>query len=483
MNHPATILIVDDEAAGRETLDALLRAEGYRLIQADGADEALDLARAHLPDVMLLDVMLPETDGFAVCRALRADHALAEIPIILVTALSDRSSRMEGLAAGADDFISKPFDRAELRARIRTITRLNRYRRLINQRAQFEWVVEQADEGYLLLDQLGAIHYANDTARRYLYITPGEALPDRSFVALAAQHYQIEPPIDPAAPLAQLPSHPLLLIRSASDQADACIVQVNFLETTGDPQLHRLARLRDITAQTTEQQMVWSFQAMVRHKLGTAMLQFHGALQAIEQLRLDPGADDTNKLLAIALKGAARLQASIKDIFRYMDSRDILAPEQGSCSLSALPEMAAGFSAAMGIAPVDVRYAGVADPQKVTLAIAQPALELIIGELFANACKFHPRGTPTLELIASTLGPAIQIDVCDDGQVLAPEQLAYVWRPYYQAERHFTGQMPGMGLGLTVVATLLWRIGGACRIYNRAPPPGVGVSLIIPSAS
>lgn len=164
----AIILIVDDDPSGRETLSIMLHAEGYQLIQATDGAEALALARAHVPDLILLDVMLPELDGFEVCRALRADRTLAEIPIILVTALSDRASCLEGLAAGADDFISKPFDRAALRARIRTIVRLNRYRRIQLERARFAHLIEVAPDGILIADADGRIALANPAAVQLL---------------------------------------------------------------------------------------------------------------------------------------------------------------------------------------------------------------------------------------------------------------------------------------------------------------------------
>jgi response regulator RpfG family c-di-GMP phosphodiesterase len=135
MNHTATILIVDDEPSGRETLAALLHTQGYQLAFAASGAEALAQAVALDPDLILLDVMMPDLDGFAVCRQLRAMPAIAEVPIIFLTALDDRASRLRGIEAGADDFVSKPYDRAELRARIRTITRLNRYRQLHHERA------------------------------------------------------------------------------------------------------------------------------------------------------------------------------------------------------------------------------------------------------------------------------------------------------------------------------------------------------------
>jgi signal transduction histidine kinase len=130
------ILIVDDEPAGIATLEAVLDGAGYQLEFAQDGVSALEKARKLLPDLILLDVMMPGMDGYDVCRRIRATPELAEAPIIILTALDDYESRLTGLNAGADDFFSKPVDRQELTARVRTILRLNRYRTLLNQREQ-----------------------------------------------------------------------------------------------------------------------------------------------------------------------------------------------------------------------------------------------------------------------------------------------------------------------------------------------------------
>ncbi len=136
----STVLIVDDEVISRYTVKVLLESENYHLIFAESGKEALEKAQAFMPDVMLLDVMMPEMNGFEVCRHLRTNPRLAELPVVMVTALDDRESRLKGLEVGADDFMSKPFDKAELRARIRTITRLNRYRRLVETEEQLVYL-------------------------------------------------------------------------------------------------------------------------------------------------------------------------------------------------------------------------------------------------------------------------------------------------------------------------------------------------------
>jgi signal transduction histidine kinase len=137
------VLIVDDDPTARETLVAILEGEGYELQQAKDGIQALKLLKNLQPDLILLDVMMPAMDGFEVCRRIRATPPLAEVPIILLTALDDRESLVRGIESGADDFLSKPPDRRELVARVRTITRLNRYRTLMEQRENIRRMAER----------------------------------------------------------------------------------------------------------------------------------------------------------------------------------------------------------------------------------------------------------------------------------------------------------------------------------------------------
>jgi signal transduction histidine kinase len=136
------ILIVDDDPGVRGVLRELLAFEGYQVAAAGDGLEALEKAAGLVPDLILLDVMMPGMDGFEVCRRLRAHPLLGQVPVVMLTALDDSDSRLRGIEAGADDFVSKPFEYVELQARVRTILQLNRYRRLLEERMQRE----QAEE-------------------------------------------------------------------------------------------------------------------------------------------------------------------------------------------------------------------------------------------------------------------------------------------------------------------------------------------------
>jgi putative two-component system response regulator len=122
-----TVLVVDDEEGMRSLLTALLSREGYRVEAAHDGASALAQIASSPPDVILLDVMLPDCTGFEICRRLKREQATRLTPIILVTGLTAREHRIEGMECGADEFLTKPPDRAELLARVRSLARMKRY--------------------------------------------------------------------------------------------------------------------------------------------------------------------------------------------------------------------------------------------------------------------------------------------------------------------------------------------------------------------
>lgn len=126
MRTPPRILIVDDNPTNVKVLQTRLAADGYEIVTAADGEEGLAAARQHTPDLILLDVMMPNLDGFEVCRRLRADAAFPFTPIILVTAMADSKDVVAGLEAGGDEYLTKPVDHAALAARVRSMLRIKR---------------------------------------------------------------------------------------------------------------------------------------------------------------------------------------------------------------------------------------------------------------------------------------------------------------------------------------------------------------------
>ena len=126
MRTPSRILIVDDNPTNVKVLQTRLAAEGYEVLTAADGEEGLAAARQHIPDLILLDVMMPKLDGFEVCRRLRADAAFPFTPIIMVTAMADSKDVIAGLEAGGDEYLTKPVDHGALAARVRSMLRIKR---------------------------------------------------------------------------------------------------------------------------------------------------------------------------------------------------------------------------------------------------------------------------------------------------------------------------------------------------------------------
>ncbi len=118
MSEDRLVLVADDEPALRETAAFILECEGYRVVLASNGEEALAIARRESPRAALIDVNMPKKNGFELCRALRNDPALAGIYVILLTARGQKTDEAEGLAAGADAYLTKPFDDEEILARL-----------------------------------------------------------------------------------------------------------------------------------------------------------------------------------------------------------------------------------------------------------------------------------------------------------------------------------------------------------------------------
>ena len=151
---PAKILIVDDHEDNIELLRARLAARGYRIDTAMDGEQALACVAREAPDLILLDVMMPRIDGFEVVRRLKADRNLPFIPIILQTALDSTEHKVEGLDAGADDYITKPINFAELEARVKSMLRIKALQDALEER---ERELSEANRRLLVMAQTDSL--------------------------------------------------------------------------------------------------------------------------------------------------------------------------------------------------------------------------------------------------------------------------------------------------------------------------------------
>ena len=467
------VLIIDDEPITRASLEALLAGEDYDLHFASSGSEGLDKARALQPDAILLDVMMPGMNGYEVCRRLRAEPDLALTAVIMITALDDRTSRLNGLRAGADEFLSKPYDSVELRARLETIASLGRYRRLLAERTRFEWMVEQSEEGYLILDGIGQISYANPQARTYLNLAADDL--DQSFIEVARRQYRLEPEVVWRQNQDGVRIEgPCFLVMPETETARAFWLQVDELPSSIDGE--RAVLIKDVTNAVTSYQDMRRFQNAIVHKLRTPLIAMHGSLNLLANYGTLMQPQEAADSARAALDGVERLRKEIDDVLQYINAPVLVAYGQTDAAGFAARVSALGNQIGIESLNIYVRpsMAGLGLP------LSAQAIDSIFWELFENAKKFHPNETPDISVVLERTGDRqIRIRVLDDGVTLTPQQIRWALTPYLQGEKHFTGETPGMGLGLPLVATLVWRAGGTVMLSNRDDAPGVVVSILL----
>lgn len=168
------ILIVDDDPQVLSVLEELLSRKDYLTVTADRGKKALDIIEREKIDLVLMDITLPDLDGIWLTRMLRQKHETRLIPIIMITAHTERDFRIKGIQAGADDFITKPLDREEILARIRTSLNLSYYRRELPEKKELETLIGEATDGIVVCSPDWKIEEANKNARESLDLPESE---------------------------------------------------------------------------------------------------------------------------------------------------------------------------------------------------------------------------------------------------------------------------------------------------------------------
>jgi signal transduction histidine kinase len=469
------LAIISDQSVVRN-LKNLLQGTGFKVEMAPNGETGLVMAEELFPDAILVDIDLDD-NALETCRRLRADRLLQGMPILMLCDYDDRDSRALSLSVGVDDFLGKPFDGIELLSRLRTIARLNAKRQMVTDLTRFTWMASHAADGYLLLDKSGIIHYANENAQILLNI------PD-DYLGLPFLHvveYRFNPePKEVWANWVNEPA-PCFLLQPESPTARAAWVMLDALDTPLGAEQHRIVRLKDVTERMSIYQDMRRFHTVVAHKLRTPMSMLVSSMALLKSRFDQLSAEEIKELVHSSIKGVDRMASQVQEILTYIDAP--LALNIGEpVTLEKIPEIVRTICAPLKLSNVVVFLPENLAPT--VIALTYDALEIILYELLLNARKFHPEKNPTVEVSVGQVEPDyIRIRVADNGQTLSTEQLSWAWLPYVQGEKDFTGELPGMGLGFPMVATLTWKAGGELYLRNQREGAGVVVELKIPLES
>lgn len=513
------ILVIDDASSDRHSLIDILTRRGYDVRAMLPAHVSARVVDELAPDLIVLDY-----ESYA-ARAHLETVMLRGVPVIVSGALHTAEDRERVFAGGCVDYILKPYQAGEVLGRIEThlavqalqqnVVSLNvevqqqceerqraeaalgeinaaldhriteRTATLRASEAMFRYLLARANDGYVIVDSQEQVVYANAQAQMFLGIghdSDQERVPN--FRELAAKQYRCEPEaawaLWPKKMFINRAPVPLYLVRPETAISNTFWLQVEMLDISAglDAEAGRIICLSDVTEKTALHDELNRFHAVISHKLRTPLVPLYtGLMFLVEQVATMPR-DDIVMFVQNAFDGAEHLYSEIEEIVRYLGTSHAAPPGSGIW-LHELEDMVIGISKDLSLPRVTVSLAESASDAR--LLPSQWSIELMLWELLENAKKFHPQHTPTVTIDVARVGvQQVRFRVSDDGLTLSPEQLARMWMPYYQADKYSTGQVSGMGLGLSMVATQVWSLGGTCRSYNRDDGPGIVVELVLP---
>lgn len=456
------VLIVDDEIVNIKLLEAYLSAQGYIIDTAGDGAQALDKAFLNHYDAILLDVMMPGINGFEVTQKLRAHESTRLVPIVLITALKETSDRIKGIEAGCDDFISKPFDKNEVLARIKTLLRLSYYRNMLDEKEKFEYVLENIGAGIAVCDASFNILQANDTAKRFLNITVSGA----EFFSCVGD-FKLIYDGDAAVDLKDK-NVTFYLERAGTDTVKALILQVN--ASTIKNSLGQAASIvfmmRDVTLEQKREKDKQSFLALISHKMRTPLLIVSEVVSQLDSGLLGPVSDKQKDYLAKGLRSCYDLRSLIDGLLGFAEIT------QASELWPAEETELKGYIPAL-IMPI-IKYAEgkkvlatVDCAEGLVTTMNKVYFDMIVDNLMNNAIKFNNNAEVNINISVTVVDDRLQMAIHDDGPGMPPEELENIFEKFYQIDRHNTGNIAGAGLGLAIVRYLAQRHGGRAWAESR----------------
>lgn len=518
----ASVLLVDDIPSNLRVLYESLNGHDYRLLVANGGAQALTIARRARPELMLLDIMMPDMDGFEVCRQLKAHGDTADIAVIFLSALDDAADKIHGLALGAVDYVTKPFHPQEVAARVAAHCKILRLERELGQRnRQLELVQDRIlhsmVEGVLGLDAEGRARFVNPAAER-LFGLRAEYLLARGLTDWApallrestwrvlaeqrelsidevtlprpdASTVPVEVRVAPVVDAGEA-AGVVLVLRDLSERRRA---QAK-LDRTAD-ELHRSHReLRAAQLQLMQAaklESVGRLAAGVAHEVKNPLAIAQLGLDYLEQVA---GADDVScQVLTDMQQALARADTVVHGLLELSREHD-LALRPGAIndalhnSLQLVRHELTRRQIGVCISLADDIPERPIDADK----LQQAFLNLLINAMHAMArggtlmihsslCALpsHELGPHARDAGFLAGDPVIRIAIEDTGSGIDPGDLDRLFDPYFTTKR----QGEGTGLGLSVTHNIVRLHGGSVELFNRAAGGACALVLFPPEAA
>jgi len=457
------ILCVDDEPLNLELLEALLTPAGYEVLRAESGGKALAAIRAESPDLVLLDVMMPGLSGYDVLKQIRGDKTIRDIPVVMVTALKEVEDRVNALEAGCDDFISKPFEKNELLARVKSLARMRYFSRQLDEKEKFASVLNQLDEGLIVLDDKFGVIAHNPPALELLGIEPAKIPAD--LIEYLRGSFMVHYQGDLAAGL-RSENLTFDLERSATETCKELILELRssaLKPPEGEP-FNLVLTLRNVTAKRLQDRQVWVFMDTISHKLRSPLTGIIGQGAILKQGFAGPLAPEQQKSVETIYDQSLKLSELLNKILKFVEltSESGQLPNENMELAKAIREIGEAAAGEVAGKKVELKI----DSESIAARLNRKHLELILNNLIENAVKFNDRDPAVIGISATQTAGGITLKVADNGRGIPPEDQGNIFEKFYQVEKYVTGNVEGIGLGLALVKRVVNDYGGKISVKS-----------------
>ncbi|MFA5350446.1 MAG: response regulator [Candidatus Omnitrophota bacterium] len=315
MKNKPVILVVDDQFQNIELLEAYLAPQGYEIVKASSGEEGLEKLVHNKIDLILLDVMMPGMSGIEVLKNLRADSKTKAIPVVMVTVLKETEDKVKALEAGCDDFISKPVDKVELLARVKSILKISYYRRELEENEKFKAVVDKVSDGIAICAPDYLIKDSNAAILKYLNITDPANV---NLVETLFADYSVSLNKEALMDLT-IPHKTFDIVRQKSETAEALYLEVNLnvIKNSAGELLSVVFILRDVTAARTAELLKQDTLTLISSKLRTPLGVISGNISLFQKGSYGALNEEQKKALDSVSKQSALLISIVEELLGF----------------------------------------------------------------------------------------------------------------------------------------------------------------------
>ncbi|QLG87780.1 response regulator [Chitinibacter bivalviorum] len=467
-----TVLVVDDIATTRLMLAGLVRNMGYQVQMAADGEQALAMFSAQQPDMVLLDLLMPGIDGFAVTRQIKAMSGVKWVPVVVLSGLDGEQHLLAALDAGADDFLHKPAQPSILASKLKNLARVielqQQHAALLNKSLA---ISENSFDAIVVTTDEGEIHGVNCAAERLI-------LADRD-VLLGRAVREILPNIQLQLAPTDLQQGQLQQVAIMPLRGEPIPVEVGLTFFYEGGQRFWLLILHDIRERERVDRLKQQFIATLSHELRTPLTSIIGSLKMLQSPQFAGVDQRAMSLLEMADRNAGRLLHMVNELL------DLNKAAAGALQLELhhyklhelLEEVLQSNQGYAAQHEVQLRLDAQFETAR-TLCTDKMRFLQIMGNLISNACKYSPRQSEVvISVRVNTFG--VQLAVRDQGCGVAAHFVPSLFEPFTQADASDSRLRGGTGLGLAITRQLCQAFAGSIE-YQPAPGGGSEFTVSLP---